>query len=75
MNAETAAIASEIDWDVALARLEELNALSESADLWNNPEKAQTVMKERNRLDAKIKAVRELESGLADNVGLVEMGE
>jgi peptide chain release factor 2 len=32
-------------------------------------------MKERNRLDAKIKAVRELESGLADNVGLVEMGE
>lgn len=32
-------------------------------------------MKERNRLDAKIKAVRAIESGLADNVGLVEMGE
>lgn len=32
-------------------------------------------MRERNHLDAKIKAVQELESGLADNVGLIEMGE
>lgn len=32
-------------------------------------------MRDRNRLDAKIKAVREVESALNDNVGLVEMGE
>ncbi len=32
-------------------------------------------MRDRNRLDAKIKAVREVENALADNVGLVEMGE
>ena len=32
-------------------------------------------MRDRNRLEAKIKAVREVESALNDNTGLVEMGE
>jgi peptide chain release factor 2 len=32
-------------------------------------------MRDRNRLDAQIKAVREIEQGVADNAGLIEMGE
>ena len=32
-------------------------------------------MQERNRLDQQIKAVRDLETNLNDNVGLIELGE
>ncbi|HBR67908.1 MAG TPA: peptide chain release factor 2, partial [Rhodospirillaceae bacterium] len=63
------------DWDVSLKRLEELNALCEDPDLWSNPEKAQGMMKERNRLERKIQAVREVEQVLKDNSELIELGE
>jgi peptide chain release factor 2 len=43
--------------------------------LWNDPAEAQTVMRERTRLENGIKAVDELERQLSDNVELMEMGE
>jgi peptide chain release factor 2 len=43
--------------------------------LWSNPEKAQKIMRERNKLEAQVMAVRALEQGVADNAGLIEMGE
>ncbi len=60
---------------MSLKRLEELNALCEDPDLWSNPEKAQGMMKERNRLERKIQAVREVEQVLKDNSELIELGE
>jgi peptide chain release factor 2 len=63
------------DWETALQRLDELNALSEKADFWNSPEKAQKLMRERNKLDAGISAVRSLERDLKDNVELAEMAD
>jgi peptide chain release factor 2 len=63
------------DWDVAVRRLDELNARVEDPNLWNNAEDAQGVMRERQRLDSAIAAVRETERELEDNLGLIELGE
>lgn len=60
---------------MSLSRLEELNALSEDPDLWSDADKAQGIMRERNRLDAQIEGVRSIEVALSDNVDLIEMGE
>ncbi|MEQ8784072.1 MAG: peptide chain release factor 2 [Roseibium album] len=86
MRAETEAIVDEIkqaisllrrhlDWDQALVRLEELNALSEDPELWNDAAKAQKLMQERQNLDDGINGVKQLEQDLSDNVELIELGE
>ncbi|MEJ0043483.1 MAG: peptide chain release factor 2 [Rhizomicrobium sp.] len=64
-----------LDWDNALRRLDELNARSEDAAIWNNPQAAQKMMRERQKLDASIGAVRALDNELADALGLMEMAE
>ncbi|MFN4125620.1 peptide chain release factor 2 [Pannonibacter indicus] len=63
-----------LDWDHALVRLDELNALSEDPTLWNDPSKAQKLMRERQQLEDSITGVRRLESDLADNIELIELG-
>ena len=63
------------DWDVAVKRLEELNALVENPDLWNDSENAQKIMRERTLLEDQISAVRELETRLNDNIELIAMGQ
>ncbi|MDN3719535.1 PCRF domain-containing protein [Roseibium salinum] len=55
--------------------MEELNALSEDPELWNDPTKAQKLMRERQQLDDGISGVKELERDLSDNVELIELGE
>lgn len=64
-----------LDYDNAVRRLEELNALSEDPDLWNDPSKAQELMKERTRLENGIKALEESEQELADSIEFIELGE
>jgi peptide chain release factor 2 len=58
-----------------LARLADLNAQAEDPALWNDTDKAQTVMKERTRLDAQISKINGIETGLGDNVELIALGE
>lgn len=64
-----------LDWDRALARLDELNARVEDQALWNDPKAAQDVMRERRRLDEAIGATRAIERDLADTSELIEMAE
>ena len=64
-----------IDWDVALARLEELNGRVEDQALWSDPKAAQAVMRERRRLEEAIGATRAIQSELDDTVELMEMAE
>ena len=52
-----------------------MNALSERADFWNDPEKAQKLMRERNKLDAGMGAILSLERDLKDSLELAEMAE
>jgi len=64
-----------IDWDKALARLEELNAMVEDQALWNDPKAAQVVMRERRRLEEAIDATRAIQTELNDTVELMNMAE
>ncbi|MBS9720541.1 peptide chain release factor 2 [Tianweitania sp. BSSL-BM11] len=86
MRAETQSIVDEIkqgigllrrhfDWDQGLKRLDYLNMRAEDPALWNDPQEAQKLMRERQSLDDSIKAVRSLNQGLEDNIGLIELGE
>lgn len=49
--------------------------MCENPDLWNDTEKAQSIMKDRTRLDKKISSVREIEQILNDNVEMIDMAE
>jgi peptide chain release factor 2 len=64
-----------LDWDRALARLEELNAMVEDQALWTDPKAAQVVMRERRRLDEAIGATRAIQTEMNDTVELMEMAE
>ncbi|MEO1019717.1 MAG: peptide chain release factor 2 [Pseudomonadota bacterium] len=86
MRAELANLADEIkqgldllrrhlDWDQALLRLDELNALTEDPDLWNDAEKAQALMRERTKLADGIDRQYDLEKRLQDAVDLAELAE
>ncbi len=47
----------------------------EDPGIWNDPKEARSVMRERQRLDTAIAAVKEAERELSDNIGLIELGE
>src|SRR6185369_11958646 len=63
------------DWEPALRKLDELNARVEDPTLWDRPEDAQAVTRERSRLAAQVDAVRALERDLADAVGYAELAD
>ena len=86
MRAETETIVAEIEkslellrqrlgWDTAEYRLEELNAFAEDPDLWNDPTKAQKLMRERQKLSDSIDGYKTLAQDLEDNKELIELGE
>ncbi|MDB4106623.1 peptide chain release factor 2 [Alphaproteobacteria bacterium] len=64
-----------LDWDKALARLEELNRAAEDPALWNDPEQAQAKMQERTRLENAIQICVRLQSEMDDHVDMIDMGE
>ncbi|MBW7910679.1 MAG: peptide chain release factor 2 [Alphaproteobacteria bacterium] len=63
------------DWDRAVHRLAELNALAEDPKLWDNQERAQKILKERTRLEGQIDGVRAIENNLSDQLGMIELAE
>ncbi|MEY4698429.1 MAG: hypothetical protein RIT14_2857 [Pseudomonadota bacterium] len=68
-------LSQRMDWDTAEHRLEEFNAMIEAPDLWNDPAKAQKLMRERQALLEAMSTFRMIDSGLRDNVELIELGE
>ncbi len=70
-----ALLAQRMDLDTAAHRLEEFNALLEAPDLWNDPAKAQNLMRERQGLLDALSTHKLIDSGLRDNVDLIELGE
>ncbi len=64
-----------MDLGTSAHRLEEFNAMLEAPDLWNDPAKAQTLMRERQGLLDALSTYGLIESGLRDNVELIELGE
>ena len=64
-----------MDWDMAGHRLEELNAMTEDPNLWNDAARAQKLMRDRQTLADAVARVEGMERDLSDNVDLIEMGE
>ena len=65
----------DFDWDPSLRRLDELNARVEDPTLWDDPEAAQSLMRERTRLASQVDAVKSLERDLADALGYAELAD
>lgn len=61
------------DYDAKKERLEEVNAELEQPDVWNEPEKAQALGKERSSLEAIVETIDQLEQGLEDVSGLLDL--
>ncbi len=60
---------------MAKARLDELDSLCESPDLWSDAAKAQKLMQERTHLEQAIAAVTKIEIAMRDNIELIDMAE
>lgn len=61
------------DYDAKKERLEEVNAELEQPDVWNEPERAQALGKERAALEAIVETIDQLEQGGEDVGGLLEL--
>ncbi|WP_323006875.1 peptide chain release factor 2 [Pseudorhodobacter sp.] len=68
-------LAQRMDLETAPHRLEEFNAMIEDPELWNDPAKAQKLMRERQAVLDQLSTYKLIETGLSDNVELIEMGE
>jgi peptide chain release factor 2 len=86
MRAETEHVVAEIEkslallrqrlgWETARHRLEELNAMCEDPALWNDPARAQKLMRDRQGLADAIDSYEGLARELADQQELIELGE
>ena len=70
-----ALLAQRMDYDTAKFRLEEFDARVEDPTLWDNPEAAQKLMRERQVLLAAIENYEGIRQELSDNIELIELGE
>jgi peptide chain release factor 2 len=86
MRAETQNLVAEIEkslellrqrlgWETARHRLEEFNARVEDPTLWDDPARAQTLMRERQALVDALETHDSIKNELEDNLGLIELGE
>ncbi|HEV2627791.1 MAG TPA: peptide chain release factor 2 [Pseudolabrys sp.] len=86
MRAETVNLVEEIkqsvrllrrhlDVDTAQRRLAELNKESEDPNFWNDSQRAQRTMRERDALEDQLAAIGRMEQALEDNLTLIELGE
>jgi len=64
-----------LDWDTASHRLEEFDAMIEDPDLWNDQERAQKLMRDRQGLVDAIETCTSIDRDMNDNIELIEMGE
>ncbi|WP_370285764.1 peptide chain release factor 2 [Pseudooceanicola nanhaiensis] len=64
-----------MDLSTAQHRLEEFNARVEDPNLWDDPAKAQALMRDRQALVDSLEGYNAIRQELDDNVELIEMGE
>ena len=64
-----------LDWDNVKKKLEEFDALTEDPDLWNEPDKAQKLMRERQNLIDQVDGHDTISNELKDNIELIELAE
>ncbi|WP_299962438.1 peptide chain release factor 2 [uncultured Roseobacter sp.] len=68
-------LAQRLDVETAPHRLEEFNARVEDPNLWDDPEAAQKLMRDRQSLVDAIDVYERIRQEMTDNVELIELGE
>ncbi|WP_367581649.1 peptide chain release factor 2 [Sulfitobacter pontiacus] len=68
-------LAQRLDVETAPYRLEEFNARVEDPNLWDDPDAAQKLMRDRQALVNSIATYEGIKQELADNIELIELGE
>ncbi len=68
-------LAQRMDWETAPHRLEEFNAMTENPNLWDDPEKAQKLMRDRQMLVDAVDRYTGMRQELSDNIEFIELGE
>ena len=68
-------LAQRMDWETAGHRLEEFNAMAEDPNLWSDPGRAQSLMRERQKLVDAMERLTSMRQELSDNVELIGLGE
>ncbi len=68
-------LAQRLDVETAPHRLEEFNARVEDPNLWDDPDAAQKLMRDRQALVDSIATYEGIKQELADNIELIELGE
>ena len=61
------------DYDAKKERLEEVSRELESSEVWNEPDRAQALGKERSALEVVVKTIDDMDAGLEDVEGLLEL--
>nr|WP_235950863.1 peptide chain release factor 2 [Permianibacter fluminis] len=61
------------DYDRKVERLQDVNAELEQPNVWDNPERAQELGRERAQLEANVSMIDRLDSSLSDSEGLFEI--
>ncbi|MBV2210293.1 MAG: peptide chain release factor 2 [Thermomonas sp.] len=64
-----------LDYDTKRERLEEVERELENPDIWNDPERAQALGRERSMLDKTVNGIRNLKEGLVGADELLELAE
>jgi peptide chain release factor 2 len=70
-----ALLAQRMDWETASHRLEEFDAMTEDPSLWNDPAKAQKLMRERQMLTDAMNTYSSIERELGDHIEMIELGD
>ncbi|MDF1582667.1 MAG: peptide chain release factor 2 [Methyloprofundus sp.] len=73
LQSRTESLRGYLDFDAKSERLVEVLRELENPDIWNNPEQAQALGKERGQLETVVNTINELKEGLADAAELLEM--
>ncbi|NCX85479.1 MAG: PCRF domain-containing protein [Rhodobacteraceae bacterium] len=64
-----------MDWDTVSHRLEEFDARVENPNLWDNPEEAQKLMRERQTLLDAMEGHNQIRDDLSYNIEMIALGE
>ncbi|HRN62318.1 MAG TPA: peptide chain release factor 2 [Luteimonas sp.] len=64
-----------LDYDARRERLEEVERELENPDIWNDPDRAQALGRERSMLDKTVNGIRRLGEGLSGAAELLELAE
>lgn len=58
-----------------MLRIDELNALTQNPNLWENPKKAQKLMSEKTNLENAVQAYEQMEKSLNENIEMADLYE